>query len=219
MTPEEIETAARQRMNAVGSKFWSSAEIIENYLYHSALEMAQETFCIQNRYSQTTVASQEEYAIPARMLAVQRVTYDKQKLRPISPLQLDSIDFNTNTTVTGTPQYYYHVDESIGLYPVPTEAKSLIITTYDQPEPTISGSTLQIPTRFHGFLVIGVCWHMSMKELGHPNTRMFEYQWNGAGNPNNCINKVRKSIRHMNKDQLSTVILEENQPSTPIGMV
>jgi len=206
-------------MNAVGSKFWSSEEIIGDYLYQAALEMAQETFCIQNRYTQTTVADQQEYAAPSLLLAVKRITYDQQKLRPISQLQLDSIDFNTNTTVTGEPQYYYYEDETIGLYPVPTEDKELNITTYDQPAVTTSTSTLQIPSRFHGFLVTGVCWYMSMKELGHPNTRMFEYQWNGAGNPNNCINKVRKSIRMVNKDQFNTVILEENQPSTPIGMV
>jgi hypothetical protein len=206
-------------MNAVGSKFWTSDEIIENYLYHAALEMAQETFCIDNRYTQTTVADQEEYAVPARMLAIRRITYDGRKLKRMTKLEQDAIDFNTNTTVTGTPQYYYALDDAIGLYPVPDEAKTLKITTFDGPEPTISTSTIQIPTRFHGFLVIGVVWHMSMKELGHPNTRMFEFQWNGAGNPNNCINKVRKSIRMANKDQFSTVMLEENQPSTVLGMV
>jgi hypothetical protein len=206
-------------MNAVGSKFWSSEEIIEDYLYMAALEMAQETFCIQNRYTQTTVASQQEYAVPSLMLAIKRITFDSQKLRPATQLEIDAIDINTNTTVTGTPQYYYHLDEVIGLYPAPAEAKELKITTYDAPAPPTSISTLQIPTRFHGFLVIGVIWYMSMKELGHPNTRMYEFQWNGAGNPNNCINKARKAIRMVNKDQLATVILEENQPSTVLGMV
>ena len=219
MTPTEIETAARRMLNAVGSKFWSSEEIIQNYLYMAALEMAQETFCIQNRYTQTTVASQTEYAVPARMLAIKRVTYDAQKLRPISPLQLDSIDINTNTTVTGTPQYYYHQDEVFGLYPTPTEAKELKLTTYDAPDVPTSNSTLQIPIRFHGHLVIGTAWYMSMKELGHPNTRMFQFQWNGAGNPNSAINQVRKGVRMMNKDQFATVILEEHQPSTVLGMV
>jgi hypothetical protein len=220
MTPSEIETSARRRMNAVGSKFWSSEEIIEDYLYHAALEMAQETFCIENRYTQTTVANQAEYAAPSLMLAIKRITYDTaRKLRPITKLQLDSIDFNTNTTVTGTPQYYWYDDETIGLYPAPDDTKELKIYTYDQPAVTTASTTLQIPTRFHGFLVIGVIWYMSMKELGHPNTRMFEFQWNGAGNPNSCINKVRKSVRMVNKDQFATVILEENQPSTVLGMV
>lgn len=219
MTPTEIETSARRRMNAVGSKFWSSEEIIENYLYEAALEMAQETFCIENRYTQTTVADQQEYAVPSLMLAVKRVTYDgRKKLRPISRLQLDSIDFNTNTTVTGVPQYYYLLDEVIGLYPAPAEALELKITTYDAPAPTTSTSTLQIPSRLHGFLVMGVVWHMSMKELGHPNTRMFEFQWNGAGNPNSSIAKARKAIRMVNKDQFATVVLEENQPGTVLGM-
>ena len=219
MTPTEIETAARRMLNAEGSKFWSSEEIIGNYLYMAALEMAQETFCIQNRYTQTTVADQEEYTVPARMLAIKRVTYDSCKLKPISKLQLDSIDHNTNTTVTGTPQYYYHLDDVFGLYPVPTEAKTLKLTTYDAPDVPTSTSTLQIPLRFHGHLIIGVAWYMSLKELGHPNQRAYEFQWHGAGNPSSAINQVRKAIRMMNKDQFATVILEEHQPSTVLGMV
>jgi hypothetical protein len=219
MTPSEIETAARRMLNAVGSKFWSSEEIIGNYLYFAALEMAQETFCIQNRYTQSTVADQQEYTVPARMLSIKRVTYDSSKLQPISRLKLDSIDVNTNTTVTGTPQYYYHEDDVFGLYPAPTEVKTLGLTTYDAPDVPTSTSTLQIPIRFHGHLVIGVAWHMSLKELGHPNQRTYEFQWHGAGNPSSAINQVRKAIRMMNKDQFHTVTLEENQPSTVLGMV
>lgn len=214
MTPSEIEIAARRMLNAAGSSFWSSDEIIGNYLYMAALELAAETYCIENRYTTTSVASQQEYATPTRALAVKRVEYDSQKLRPISLQQLDSIDLNTNTTVTGTPQYYYHFDESIGLFPTPADSgKTIKVYSYDEPSVPTSTSTLEIPARFHGYLVIGVAYYMSLKELGHPHVGRFEFQWARA------IDKVRRSVRLKNKDNFHTVLREEDQPSTHLGMI
>lgn len=219
MTPSEVETAARRLLNAVGSQFWSSEEIIGDYLYMSALEMATETHCIENRYTTTSVASQQEYAVPSRMIAVKRVTWDGNKLKPITPLQLDSIDQNSVTTTVGTPQYYYYYDDAFGLYPIPDSAKTIKIHSCDEPDKPTSLTTLEIPTQFHGYLVIGVAYYMSLKELGHPHVQRFEFQWNGANNRNSMIAKVRRSMRMRFKDQLHTVIREEDQPSTHLGMV
>jgi hypothetical protein len=218
MTPSQIETAARRLLNATGSNFWSSDEIIGDHLYFAALEMAQETFCIENRYTTTTVADQQEYATPSRMIAIKRIEYDSQKLRPISLTELDSIDTNTNTTVTGTPQYYYHFDDAFGLYPAPAEgSKTITIYSYDEPDVPTSTSTLEIPTQFHQYLVIGTAFYMSMKELGHPHVGRFELMWNAGRN--NAIDKVRRAVRMRNKDQFATVLREENQPSTHLGMI
>ena len=221
MTPQEIETAARRLMNVTGDSFWSSDEIISNYLYFAALEMAQETFCIENRYTTSSVADQKEYAVVSRALAIKRVEFDGQKLRPITLTQLDSIDLNTNTTITGTPQYYYWFDESIGLYPVPSTADLTIkIYTLDRPPAlTTASTTTEIPEQFHHHLVIGTAWYMAMKELGHPHLDRFQFQWNNPSNRNNAIMQVKKSMKLRNKDQLHVVIREEDQPSTPLGMV
>ena len=207
-------------LNAVGAAFWSSDEIIGTYLYMAILELAQETFCIENRYTTTSVSSQQEYAVPSRMLAVKRVTYDGEKLRPTSRLELDSIDLTTDTTTTGTPQYYYNFDDMFGLFPVPdSSSKTIKIWTLDEPDVPTSTSTLEVPTQFHGYLIIGTAYYMSMKELGHPHTRLLEHQWNSPGNPNNCIKKTLRSMRKRNQDQPRTVLLEENQPGTHLGMV
>lgn len=223
MTPSEIETAARRMLNAVGSSFWSSDEIIQNYLYMAALELAGETFCIENRYTTTTVADQQEYAYPGRLLAIKRLNYtgsSSGKLKPISFQKLDSIDLNTNTTITGSPQYYYHFDESFGLFPAPSTAgETITVYSYDQPSVPTASSTLEIPTQFHGYLIIGVAYYMSLKELGHPHTTRFEYQWNNPANPNNCIMKTKRSIKMRPKDTLPVVLVEEDQPSTNLGMI
>jgi len=220
MTPTEIETAARRMLNAVGSSFWSREEVISNYLYFAALELAQETFCLQNRYQTPTVAGQREYAVPNRLIAVKRVEYDSEKLKPISFQQLDSIDLNTNTTVTGIPQYYYHFDDAFGLYPAPSTADvPITVYSYDQPSVPTDTSTLEIPIQYHGYLTIGTAFYMSLKELGHPHVSRLEYMWNAPGNPNSCIMKAKRSVRMMNKDNFNVVLREENQPSTYLGLV
>lgn len=221
MTPQEIETAARRMLNVVGDSFWSSDEIISNYLYFAAQELAQETFCIENRYTTASVANQKEYAVVSRALAIKRVEFDGVKLRPITLTQLDSIDLNTNTTVTGTPQYYYWFDESLGLYPTPLTADLTIkIFSLDQPPVlTTSSTTTEIPTQFHHHLVIGTAYYMSLKELGHPHVDRLGFLWNSPSNRNNCIMQVKKAMKLRNKDQLHVVIREEDQPSTPLGMI
>lgn len=207
MTPAEIETGARRLMNVVGSIFWSSDEIIGNYLYSAALEMATETFCIENRYTTTSVASQTEYAQATRAIAVKRVEYAGVKLKNISFEELDLLDRDQSTVTTGTPKYYYYFDSAIGLYPTPDTAGDTIkIYTYDQPSAlTTASTTISIPSQFHGYLILGTAWYMSFKELGHPNTSRFEFQWNSPSNRHNCIEKARTSMRFVNRDELHCV--------------
>jgi len=219
MTPIQVETVARRMLNAESSNFWSQAEIMD-YIYMSALEMAQETFCIENRYTTTSVADQQEYATPSRMLGVKRVEYAGAKLKPIDFQRLDSINPNSTTLGTGTPQYYYYFDDSFGLYPVPSTAGDTIkIYTYDEPDVPTSSSVLEIPTQYHGKLVLGVAYYMSLKELGHPHVNRFEFQWNHVNNPNSAINQVKRAVKMRNKDNFPIVKREEDLPGTLLGAV
>jgi len=219
MTPSQIETAARRMMNAVGSNFWSPEEIIGDYLYMAALELATETNCIENRYTTPSVASQQEYAIPSRMIAVKRVSYNGKRLDKISFEQLDLIQPDTGTAVEGTPLYYYYFDSSFGLYPVPdTSALTIKIQTYDEPDVPTSTSTLQIPTQFHQYLVIGTAYYMSLKELGHPNVSRFEWMWNHSNNRRSALQKTKASMMLQNQDSLPTVQREEDLPYTRLGI-
>jgi hypothetical protein len=214
MTPAEIETAARRMLNAEGDDFWSQAEIIENYLYLCLQEMAGSIDCIQNRYVTTSVASQQEYAVPGRMVKIKRVEYDSQKLQPITFQQLDAIDVNTNTTVTGTPQYYYYWDDVFGLYPAPdTASVEIKIYSLDDPSPPTSVSTLEVPVQFHGYLVIGVAYYMSLKELGHPHTTRLEAQWLQS------IERARTTWKMRNRDNFHVVTREEDLPQTVWGAI
>lgn len=213
MTPQEIETAARQIMNATSSSFWSQTEIIETYLYMALLDLVNAGYHIENRYTQTTTASQEEYTKPSRAIAIKRVVYDGTKLKPIDKRQMDSMVIDDSSPATGTPEFYWEFDNVIGLYRVPSEAKTLEIWTYDEPSKPTRTSTLEIRTNYHHHLVIGVVYYMCLKELGHPNTLLFERKWEQAK-----MKIVNEEAKRKQRDGFRRVIREEDVPNTIIGM-
>jgi hypothetical protein len=215
MTPQDIETMARRMLNAVGSTFWSQEEIIENYLYWAVQAMAARSLCIENRYTTSTVADQEEYEAPDRAIQIKYVSYDgSTKLKPITRRQRRSIDLNTNTTVTGTPQYYEWFDSTLILFPTPDEAKTLEIWSYDDASVPTASSSLEIPTRYHTDLAVGVAYFMSQKELGHPNTSFLNAKWEDSLERIEILEKRRRR-----GDGPIIVQTEENLPMTYLGNI
>jgi hypothetical protein len=213
MTPGQIEVAARRLMNAESSQFWSSAEIIEDYLYMTILDLVNGGYHIENRYTQTTVASQEEYTKPSRAIAIKRVIYDGKKLKPISMREIDSMVIDTNTTTTGTSEFYWEFDDVIGLYRVPDSAKTLEMWTYDEPSRPSSTSTLEIRSNYHHHLIIGVVYYMCLKELGHPNTLLYERKWEQSK-----FKIIGEEKKRKQRDGMRVVLREEDVPNTIIGM-
>ena len=219
MTPLQIEERARQRMNAVNSQFWSSAEIIENYLYNCASELAVETMCIENRYTTLSVVDQAEYTRPTRAISIKRVVYDSTeaniKLMPIDYRTLDSINPSITGSVTGTPQYYMNFDDVLEVYPTPdTSGKTILIYSYDMPDQTTDTSVLEIPMRYHNYLITGVAYLMSLKELGHPNTSRLAQEWY------NSIEKVKRDVARLKRgDSFTRVKREEDLPGTLLGAI
>lgn len=214
MTPLEIITAARQFHNAIGDDFWSDSELY-NHLYFCANRLATEAECIENRYTTVTVASQQEYAKPTRSFRIMRVEYNSQKLDPISFRSLDSINLNSSTTVTGTPQYYYYFDDVVGLYPTPATAGVTVkIYSYDYPNFPSGTSTLEIPVFYHPALVKGVRAMMSPKELGHPNTVFYADEWEKA-----VREVIRQEKRRRRGDKFNRVLREEDLPNTQLGYI
>jgi hypothetical protein len=213
MTPTEIETAARQIMNANDSAFWSQTEIIESYLYMVILDLVNGGYHIENRYTQTTVASQEEYTKPSRAIAIKRVVYDGRKIKPIDMRQLESMQIDSSSPATGRSEFYWEFDNVIGLYRVPDSALTLEMWTYDEPSKPTKTSTLEIRSNYHHHLVIGVVYYMSLKELGHPNTLLYERKWEQAK-----FKIINEEAKRKQRDGMRRVLREEDVPNTIIGM-
>lgn len=166
MTPTEFITAARRKYNAVGNAFYADAEILD-LLYQTEGELARFALTIEATpdTSTSTVSGTRVYALPTRAISISRLTYDGQKLRPISFRQDDSITASSEeTTDTGTPLYYEFWGDNVYLRPTPDAVKVLKFYYYREPAIITVSDTIETPTRYHMDMVDGVVAEMMFKD-------------------------------------------------------
>lgn len=212
MTPLELITYARQLYNAVNDTFFSDAEL---YMMVQAAqtELARETNCIRRVYTTPTVANQQEYSKPAAAFSIKRITYNGRKLFKISDREDDALTLNNAvTTATGAPQYYWEWDDSIELRPVPDDALTLKIYTYDLPQTVSSTTTLDVPDAYQLDLSFYLLWHMCSKDKNYQAAQAYQTTW---------MQKVRDikgyERKRLRGDSFTHVLDEESLPVTIIG--
>lgn len=169
MTPTELETHIRQRYNAVGDSFFTQAEIFNN-IYAAQVELATETYCIKNVYNTSSVASQRVYDFPSLAIVPERVEYNGKRIFPSDFIDDDALTGNNpGSTTTGTPEHYQVWGQEIYLRPIPSTAVTdgIKIFSADLPDTVTAVSTLDVPTRYHLFLVDFVLYCMFAKEKNH----------------------------------------------------
>lgn len=214
MTPTQIETAARNRYNAVSDSFFSSAEILD-YMYQACVELTREGNLIEQVYSTSTIANQQEYAYPTTAISLKRVMYNGAKLQPITMREDDAITgLNASTTDSGTPAYYFIWNKEIYLRPIPSGVGTLKIYTLNEPQTITSTSTLEIPTHFHMDLVYFICAAMAMKDSNERIAQMYDQKWQEV------LIKAKKWAR-LNKraDSFTNVHDEEQLIGSYLGLV
>ncbi len=178
MTPLQINTAARQRYNAVGDPFWSDEEIY-NQIYQACLQFANEAFLVERTFTTTSVAGQREYDFPTNALAIKRITYDGKKLMPISFREDDVYTIlNSQTTSTGVPNAYVMWNNVLYLRPIPsTAALNIEVFAYTQPQVVTSNSSLEIPVEYHMSLVNFILSEMSAKNKNYEGAQYYLGLW------------------------------------------
>lgn len=214
MTPSQVIAMARRKVASETDSFWAEEELL-HLIYQASLELSREAFLIENIYTTTSVASQEEYDIPTQAIKIKRITYNGSKLTPITDRMNDSFSLvNATVTTTGTPNYYRVWDESIFLTPIPSASSLTIkIWTYDEPSiPTIS-STLEIPTLFHPDIVNYLAAEMHAKEI---NSRMSAYYLNRWEKGKAEAKKWAK--QRLRGDSFSSVQVEESLSGNMAGI-
>jgi hypothetical protein len=177
MTPTQVLTAARNKYNSIGDSFFSDEEML-GLLYEGALEMANETKCIERTYTTSTVASQQEYDFPPLANGIKRITYEGFRLEPINMTEDDFITgFQAQSASTGTPRYYFTWNEVIHLRPIPSAVGTLKIYTFNEPDMYTISSTIEIPTQFHRRLVNFVVSEMAYKDSNTTAGDRYEAKW------------------------------------------
>ncbi len=178
MTPSELIADARSQYNAVNdTTFFTEPEMLR-WVYHASLELSRKAYALERVYSSSTVIGQREYDYPSQTLAIKRITYNGQKLFPVTMKEDDVLTLsNSDTVETGTPNNYYIWNETVCLRPVPAEVAALVIYAYAEPQPIAISSELEIPTQYHADLINYVCHRMAMKDRNIPMSREYFSYW------------------------------------------
>lgn len=214
MTPTQLETAARNKYNAIGDSFFGQAEIFD-LLFDACNQLARECLVIKSILTTSTVASQQEYTKPTNTISIKRITYEGKKLKPITMREDDSITgLDQSSTSEGTPSFYYEWDTSVFLRPIPSGVGTLKIFAYSSHDTITSSSTIDIPTEYHMNLVDYVVSEMCAKDQNFQMANWYLNKWQTF--KVQCLAFEKKKIRG---DSFAAVQCEEAMIEGYLGMV
>jgi hypothetical protein len=191
-TPSQIQADARRKYNATGDTFFTDSDFYD-LIYEAETILAEEALVIEKVYSTTSVASQREYSWPTTAIAIKRIEYDGNKLRYSTFREDDSLTLSqSDTTDTGTPDFYQLWDRTIYLRPIPgTASLTIRIFTYDRPNLQTTGSAnLDTPEHYRKDIVNYVLAHMAMKDGNTNVAQSYFNRWDQA---------VKRAIRWQRK--------------------
>lgn len=214
LTVTELETMIRQETNTVGDTFWSSDEL-RKLMWQAHLELAREAMLIERTYTTTSVASQQEYDYPDNTIAIKRVTFDGEKLEPITMREDDALTLSDSTTLsTGTPKYYFVWNETIYLRPVPsTGSLTIKIFSYNEPQQIGATSTFEVPCQFIPDTKYYVMSAMASKEGDFNKAQYYRGLWDVA-----VKNAKKWSKKRLRGDSFSAVQDWETLPLSVVGI-
>lgn len=219
MTPAQVETAARRRLNAISSTFWSSAEVIEDCLYFALMDICTQVQCFESTSTATSVSGTQAYSLPTGCIAIKQLVYDNSKLELMPERMWFSLNLNGTTALTGTPTHYFLFGSQYFLFPTP-DTSSLTISIRCISEPSANGafnssSTIPVPTQFHPRLVNGTAYYMLLKETKDPRIAIFQDRWLNQDIPA-CISEWTMAAH---RDKMPRVLIEEELRTNQTGVV
>lgn len=205
MTPTQIETAARNRYNATGDSFFSSAEILD-LIYQACIEISVPNSLIEGIYTASTVIGQQGYSYPSTAISIKRISYEGVKLKNYTMREDDSVTgLDQSTASTGTPTYYFIWNETIYLRPVPDSVGTLKIYTYNEPQVITATSSLEIPSQFHMGLVYYIVSAMALKDGNINVAREYDMKWQKT------VIDAKKWVRISKRADSFTNVQDEDQ--------
>ncbi len=210
MTLAQIEEAARNKYNSIGSNFFSSQEIY-NLIYEAELAMSREGLVLEDSVTTPSVVNQQTYDYPTNVVAFKRITWNGIKLTPIDFRLDDELTLNNSITdQTQDPQYYWTWNNQVYLRPVPSSVQNLTMYVYKQPAYVTTGGTVEVPEIFHMDIVNFVVSEMAFKDKQVDIGGLYYNRWIEG------LRNVRKWAREQKVTDAFNVVKDEESLSTNI---
>ncbi len=178
LSPLDINTAARQRYNAINDDFWTDAEIYL-LIYQGLCELATEGLIIEQSYTTSSVVNQQQYNLPTNALNVKRITYAGRKLFPITFREDDVLTvLNQATTATGTVTSYALWNDILYLRNIPaTTGDQIKIFCNIEPQTVTASSTIEIRPSFQMSLVNFLLSEFDAKNKNYVGAAYYRKLW------------------------------------------
>lgn len=214
MTPTELMDFVRQRYNAVGDNLYAEQEMLD-LIYTASMELAKKAYVIERVYTTTTTASTQEYALPTNCFAVKRITYNGNKLQPITFREDDALTLsNSGTLATGTPQYYALFYKTLYLRPIPDDALDLKIFSYNFPQRIDTTSVLEVPTEYQQDLGLFLLSEMHAKEKNYEGAQYYRNLWDVR------VKEIVKEQRKARRGDAFTAVQDiDTLPESLLGLI
>lgn len=181
MTPADLITTVRDQVYESSASFWTDAELYR-YATQAEQEIADLVECSEATDATTsTVSGTQEYAKPTDCEYIKRVTWDGMPLKRIDFRDKDTVSnvgYGTTTDTSGQPEYYYEWGANVGVFPVPTTAKTLKFWYVSKPAALSAASTaFTVPNLFHSALVDYVLYRMYAKDQDDQRSGFHKTLW------------------------------------------
>lgn len=150
MTLEEMRGQLRSAMRDPSGHEYADAAL-DRLLNDGVRDVVLKTKCYTGRWTRTTTAGIEQYAIPDDCIRMTALSYDIYPLRPIADAHYNIRNSNNQ----GTPWGYFVVNRGFGLVPIPNAAETLTIDGIKWPdEMTQDGEECPLPVEMHQLPVL-----------------------------------------------------------------
>jgi hypothetical protein len=187
-------------------------------MWEAEREIAQLVKCSE-KYANafTTAVGTAEYSLPSDCVFVQRVLWNKLRMKRIEFRELERMEGLTYgaSIQQGQPEAYYLFAGKMGLYPTPNAAHDCEIWYIAEPVVITENSTaFTIDKMFHTYITHYVMWQMWSKDQESDRTAFFRKQWDA-----DLAAATVKWAEYQRTDQLARVKDEDIFTVTDSGMI
>lgn len=215
MTPAELTDAARNVTNTNGSNFVSDSELI-TYLNFGLRELSTYSRCYETMDVYTSVASQATYTVTASAFEIKYLKYDGTKVHPVTFREAEAAGFLLQDVQSlGRPAYYYRWNNDIVFQPMPADAGDQIhIYSYGIHPTVTASSVISMPEALQHYLVDYLCYRITAKEVGNPQSTQYLALWNADKE-----SAKKEMIDRNRSDSFRMVQSDEQLVYDPFGIV
>lgn len=216
MTPAQALYTVRSQLNETTAAFWTDAEIY-GYLWEGECVLAGKLGLFQVASAHTTVTATSVYTCPDSWLRISRLTYDGKKLKKGDFTDRDYLD-GTNygsTPQSGQPVMYTEWGQSVYLFPVPDQAKTLGFFGLKAPAQIVTASTVFSikDESLQQMIPDYALWKSTLKDGDAGRADRYERAWNA-----NVLRAESMWVDHKAEDRIYAVKDEDEYPGGSLGM-